>query len=1290
MKDTKIFKELSCDEWLSFIAWFEDYEIISGKKPFYKLIHPSIVRQLVSEWGLTVGDDGIERGKESKKEFKKRKRAIISERYREAIVKAVSPTNESEFLTAVRAIRCRSKRVTNVREYTTRFTSAISNVAIASVKPETIRGAFLAGFADPIFREEVEKRTLGMTPKEASDTANKYAVDVSAAFEITKVFEKRARTDKVPAHAQRPARQQGFKSRNDAARVHTGGNPKDGDGRARPDITCHKCGRKGHFADKCHTPKSLYIRKDQEVKDSGYLCVTTPDLYNFATNARVQGVGGIINVLTLLDTGATKNYISESTLKELGVEKKATKRLVRLANDATEECTGVVSLEIFLSKAKRSLGTDIKLTLEFLVLRKCPADMVIGAETLLDAGLIWTCIQVSDDGPAEEEADELFGMLEQEAEPVEKDVQEILDRFDSVFGPVDDCPAKLPMFRLDTEPGKVVSLRPYRRAREEEAAMENVLRENQKANVIEKTTAKWGSPALLVKKKSGKWRLVADYRQLNSITTPVDYPIPVIGDILNELGGSAHFTTLDLSSGYFQVPIHPDDRDKTTMVTPFGRYRYRRMPMGLRNAGAHFQWAMEEALAEFIHKGCVVYLDDIIIHAKERGDMLETLAKVLKKLQELGLKVGRNKCNFDKKEVEYLGWTISKDRKEITPERYEDLLKLVPPRTKKKAQSLLGFVNFLSEHIPALASTAKPIRQCCSTEPFKWNDAADKALEQLKHDTVKQLGRFDPNGSPLVLMTDASNVGLGGVILQDDIPIRYISHVFNQVESNWSTIEQECYALVYCMRASERLLRWKKFHVQTDHKNLTYAEKDHHSKVARWKMFMDKFHFSIEHVAGTANGGADGLSRLCSISDVDRADIIRSVHGACTGHVSANITVARLTNLGYKWNGMRNDVASYVKQCPVCAKERGGERLELGRNATPCGEYPLSHIAIDTMGPIRTGEKTIYLVAIIDTFSRFTEIYKCKTVRASEAAKALISWSGRYGCPEKITSDGGSQYRNTLWREIAKAARIDHHITTPYHPESNGRIERVNKDIGAHIRSIATYVGEGWANHLPAVQSIINNTQKEVLGGLTPSEVIFGRAQRPVAELLDGTGQNSDSISVSDAVRRIRTLCRMTVAIVRAREEERLMDTPGQDPRHPDFVLLEYPGGKPPSKATPRFRGPLRFIGPAGDETPSVTFMVEDLLTQKVLRVHGTRLRRWKGPTNVESLKEFAAWDCPDNFPVDQIVDHRKLGGKLEFLVRWLGYEPEEDTWEPAVSLGDAEALDKYLADKGLRLEDLE
>ncbi len=999
-----------------------------------------------------------------------------------------------------------------------------------------------------------------------------------------------------------------------------------------------------------------------------------------------------IETIALLDTGANQNFISADVAAGLNLAPTGAKSNATMANGTKEEILGQVSIEVELKKTQRAIGREVALELHCNVIKNAPAPLVIGAATLLDADLIYTCIALSDSpDPEMDDTDEdLFAIGSTEPKEIQaaSDVQAILDKYEDVFGPAGDTPARLPMFRLDTVPDAHVSLRPYRRARDEEKAMEQVLDENRHADIIEPTTSSWGSPALLVAKKSGKWRLVADYRRLNELTKRFDYPIPIIDDILTELGDSKYYCTLDLSSGYFQVPIHPDDRDKTTMVTPFGRFRYKRMPMGLRNAGSHFQWAMEQALAEFLHRGVVVYLDDIIIHAKSRDEMLELLDKVFERLRKLNIKVGRDKCVFDATEVEYLGWKISQGKKSITSDRYKALQRLVAPKSKKGAQSLLGFVNFMNEHIPELATSAKPIRECCATEPFVWSPDAAEALQQLKHDAVRTLGRYDPAGSPLVLMTDASNIGLGGVILQDGVPLRYISHSFNKIEANWSTYEQECYALVYCCRVAEKMLRWRPFMIKTDHKNLTYIERDHHSKVGRWKVFLSRFDFAVEHVAGIENGGADGLSRLFAAGTApeDRDDIIGAVHNAAVGHLPTNITVARLRNLGHTWRGIRDDVHNFIGRCPICAKETGPSGPDCPQLQTDIGRSPMDHIAVDTMGPIRSSDgEPAYVVVIIDTFSRFTELYPARATTAAEAVKSIVEWSCRYGAPTHITSDGGSQYKNSLVRKLTGSGNISHHITTPYHPESNGRVERVNKDIGKHLRMLLATSGNDWKDLLPRVQFIINNTQKEVLGGLTPAEVVFGRDQRALDQTLLATLPDRPSWQGTG---QIRIIAAITEAIVKTKVQDDLK-VPEAAAEWPAYVLVEYPGGKPPSKLTPRFRGPMRFVGPASDTVPPATFLVEDLLTKNVLQIHGTRMKPWKGPEDATLLRKFALWDSPDEFEIERIVEHRRGDHGLQFRVRWAGYEPAEDSWLPTSGVSQAAALDAYLGELKLTLEQL-
>ena len=179
------------------------------------------------------------------------------------------------------------------------------------------------------------------------------------------------------------------------------------------------------------------------------------------------------------------------------------------------------------------------------------------------------------------------------------------------------------------------------------------------AGVIEPATSEWASRIVLVPKKDGSLRFCVDYRRLNAKTVADAYPLPRIDDCLDSLGDAQIFTTLDCNAGYWQVPVAPEDRDKTTFRSYLGTYRYTRMPFGLRNAPATFQRALDIILSGIRWQTCLIYLNDVIVFSKDAETHLRHVDEVLRLLRETSVTLKLRKCAFFQPKVDYLGHVIT-------------------------------------------------------------------------------------------------------------------------------------------------------------------------------------------------------------------------------------------------------------------------------------------------------------------------------------------------------------------------------------------------------------------------------------------------------------------------------------------------------------------------------------------------------------------------------------------------------------------------------------------------------
>lgn len=393
-------------------------------------------------------------------------------------------------------------------------------------------------------------------------------------------------------------------------------------------------------------------------------------------------------------------------------------------------------------------------------------------------------------------------------------------------------------------------------------------------DIIRPSNSPWSSPIWVVPKKldaSGKqkWRLVIDYRKLNEVTVGDSYPLPNITDILDKLGHSQYFTTLDLASGFHQLEVDPNDISKTAFSTPYGHYEYKRMPFGLKNAPATFQRVMDSVLCGLQGERCFVYLDDIVIFASSLQEHEQKLQEVFSRLRKYHLKVQPDKCEFLRREVAYLGHIISNEGVKPNPDKVRVVRDFPIPKSCKDIKAFLGLTGYYRRFISNFSKLTKPLTSLLKKDvPFVWGTTQQNSFDECKRLlTNPPILQYPDFAKEFILTTDASINAIGAVLSQGeiskDLPIAYASRTLNKAESNYSTIERELLAIVWAVKHFRPYLFGRKFKIVTDHKPLTwlFSIKDPGSRLVRWRLKLEEYEYEVIYKAGKNNTNADALSR---------------------------------------------------------------------------------------------------------------------------------------------------------------------------------------------------------------------------------------------------------------------------------------------------------------------------------------------------------------------------------------------------------------------------------------------
>lgn len=409
--------------------------------------------------------------------------------------------------------------------------------------------------------------------------------------------------------------------------------------------------------------------------------------------------------------------------------------------------------------------------------------------------------------------------------------------------------------------------------------LKNLVREYEELGVLEKCNSNFNAPAFFVKKKDsfGKYtelRLVIDYSKLNEITQSQHFPIPLIDEIFDDLGGCKWFSTLDIDRAFHQVEIHPDDRDYSAFSVGGMKYRWVRMPFGLSGGPLTFQRLVNLIFCDLIGNGVHIYLDDIIIYAETRERHDEILRIVLQRLRQYSLQLKITKCHFYCTEVEYLGHIISKDGLRANPEKVECIVKYPQPKNLIELLRFLGMCGYFRIFVYNFALISKPLTHLCSKEIiFVWSKSAENAFESLKRalaeDVILQFPDFSKD---FFVTTDASDFAIGGMLSQgelpNDRPLRFYSKTLNGPQRNYSTIQRELLSIYLNIEAYRNYLYGRNFIVLCDHRPLVhlYNLKDPNSRLVRIRIELSDYQFKVIHIPGNRNNVADALSRI-SIDD---------------------------------------------------------------------------------------------------------------------------------------------------------------------------------------------------------------------------------------------------------------------------------------------------------------------------------------------------------------------------------------------------------------------------------------
>jgi hypothetical protein len=360
-----------------------------------------------------------------------------------------------------------------------------------------------------------------------------------------------------------------------------------------------------------------------------------------------------------------------------------------------------------------------------------------------------------------------------------------------------------------------------------------------KNNVIRRSQATRHSQVLLTPKPNNSWRFCIDYRLLNELSNPNGWPIPNIEQTLHRIGNHRpkYFGKLDLTSGYHQASMNENSILYTAFICFMGVYEFVRVPFGLKGAPSYFQQMMASiVLAGLIYIICEVYLDDVIVYGRSASEFVERLRAIFERCRKYNVTLHPGKCFLGLTEIEYVGHTLNETGHSFSREKIDAAIEIAKPVYEKQLKTFIGTANYFHRHIRNLSILMKPLENLLenykknSKRLITWNPKAEEAFTMIKNEikTLPKLYFMDSNAE-IFLNTDACDHGVGAYLYQiiDGVeqPIGFLSKSFSGSQLNWSTYDQEAYAIYFAFYKFQHLLRDVMFTVRTDHNNLLYIGK---------------------------------------------------------------------------------------------------------------------------------------------------------------------------------------------------------------------------------------------------------------------------------------------------------------------------------------------------------------------------------------------------------------------------------------------------------------------------------
>lgn len=398
----------------------------------------------------------------------------------------------------------------------------------------------------------------------------------------------------------------------------------------------------------------------------------------------------------------------------------------------------------------------------------------------------------------------------------------------------------------------------------------------EKKGIIQRVTepSEWVNPLVIAEKKNKQLRICLDPTDLNKAICRQHYVIPSFEELSAQMPDAKIFTTLDADSGFWQIKLSKRSSKYVTFITPFGRYKFNVMPFGISSATEVFQACFDEIFGDI--EGVIILIDDILVWGKNEMEHDERLIQVLNRARERNVTFNKDKCQFRKNEVNYVGHTFSKDGIKVDKNRVRAIVNMPSPKNREELLTFLGMIEYVGKFIPHLSEVSSVLRNLIKKNTvWLWDANAEMAFKNLKELLIKApiLKYFDVR-KPVTLSVDASQNGLGAVLLQENLPVAYASKSLTETQRRYAQIEKEALAIAFACSKFRQYCYGKTIQVESDHKPLESLFKKPINlvppRIQRIRLGMQKYDILVKYKPGKELLLADALSRAY-LKDEDHA-----------------------------------------------------------------------------------------------------------------------------------------------------------------------------------------------------------------------------------------------------------------------------------------------------------------------------------------------------------------------------------------------------------------------------------